>query len=87
MKAYVVCLASALALCACRKDPAPTDTKAEAKVPPASTAAAERRARPPVDLGVDVPTEDDFEESVASQITPETDLKKELDQLEKDIGK
>ena len=39
----------------------------------------------PEDEGIDVPTEEDFEEAVANQITPEADLKKELDQLEKEI--
>jgi hypothetical protein len=85
MRAYAISLAAVLALCACHKDPAPTEGKPEAKGQ-TSTPSAERRPKPPVDEGIDVPTEDDFEENVASQITPETDLKKELDQLEKDIG-
>jgi hypothetical protein len=86
MRAHAVSLAAVLALGACKKDPPPADAKPEAKVE-ANTSAAERRAKRPVDEGIDVPTEEDFEDSVTSQITPETDLKKELDQLEKEIGK
>ena len=79
-------LVSALALAGCRKDEgekktddtktATTQEKKAAKPPPA-----------PVDEGIDVPTQEDFEDQIATQITPETDLNKELDQLEKDIGK
>jgi hypothetical protein len=79
-------LVSALALAGCRKEEgekkaddsktATTQEKKAAKPPP-----------PPVDEGIDVPTEEDFEDQVATQITPESDLNKELDALEKDIGK
>lgn len=82
---------ASLTLGACRKDEEKAEKKAE---PTAAKTSAESdegggRARraPPQDEGIDVPTEEDFEEAVANQITPETDLQKELDQLEKDIGK
>jgi hypothetical protein len=87
MKAVHVFMIAALALGACRKsDEAKKDTSDK------PTAAAEekkaaRPAPPPVDEGIDVPTEEDFEEAATSQITEQTDLGKELDQLEKDIGK
>jgi len=78
-------LVTALALAGCRKEEgekktetttATTQEKKAAKPPP-----------PPVDEGIDVPTEEDFEDQVSAQITPESDLNKELDQLEKEIGK
>lgn len=79
-----------LALGACRKD----DDKAKEKATPAAQANAEKkdddrgsRTAPPEDPGIDVPTEEDFEEAVANQITAESDLQKELDQLEKEIAK
>jgi hypothetical protein len=86
MRGYVVPLVAILALAACRKD-APKD-KADEQDKTASTAQdkAARPAKPPVDEGIDVPTEEDFEEAVANQITPETDLAKELEKLEKEIG-
>jgi hypothetical protein len=82
---------ASLTLGACRKD----DEKAEKKAEPTTAkTSAERdegdksaRRAPPQDEGIDVPTEEDFEEAVANQITPESDLQKELDQLEKDIKK
>src|SRR5688572_29812988 len=82
---------ASMATAACRKDDDKTEKKAE---PTAAKVGAEgdkgdrpgRRA-PPEDPGIDVPTEEDFEEAVANEITPETDLQKELDQLEKDIAK
>ena len=56
----------------------------------AANAAAEvedpTRVKPPADEGIDVPTEYDFDEAVAKQITPESDLQKELDKLEQEIG-
>lgn len=80
---------ASLALGACRKDEAKTEKKA---APTAAKTSAEgddddrpARRAPPEDEGIDVPTEEDFEEAVANQITPEADLKKELDQLEKEI--
>lgn len=76
-------------LAACRKDPASTDKKADPKTATVAAAEDERAARPepaPVDEGIDVPTEEDFEDAVTTQITEDTDLKKELDSLEKQIG-
>jgi hypothetical protein len=75
-----------LSLAACHKSddakpadekPVATDTKDTKKSKPAA----------PVDEGIDVPTEEDFEETASTQITEQSDLNKELDQLEKDIGK
>lgn len=84
-------VAAALTLGACRKD----DDKAKEKASATATqASAEKsddddirgaRKAPSDDPGIDVPTEEDFEEVVANQITAETDLQKELDQLEKEI--
>ena len=82
---------TSLALGACRKDEEKTEKKAETTASKTSAQQddGDRTARraPPEDVGIDVPTEEDFEEAVANQITPETDLQKELDQLEKDITK
>lgn len=81
---------ASLALGACRKDEEKTDKKPEATAKASAEGdRGDRPARraPPEDEGIDVPTEEDFEEAVSNQITPETDLQKELDQLEKEITK
>ena len=72
---------ASLAVAACRKDDEKNEKKAE---PTAAKVSAEgdkgdraRRARPQEE-GIDVPAEEDFEEAVPDQITPETDLQKEL---------
>ena len=87
MKICAVHIAVLLTLCACRKEPDSTDTKSKST---AANAAAEvespTRVKPPADEGIDVPTEHDFDEAVATQITPESDLQKELDKLEQEIG-
>jgi hypothetical protein len=86
----LVMAASAFSLSACRKssdkdaaekkaEPTATDTAEESK--------ASRPAPQPVDEGIDVPTEEDFEETAQTQITETSDLDKELDRLEKEIGK
>lgn len=77
----------ALSLPACHKSSDSADKKAETK--PTETAETKKSARPqpPVDEGIDVPTEADFEESAANSIKEDSDLQKELDQLEKEIGK
>jgi hypothetical protein len=83
-----VCLG--LSLGGCRKSAEETDKdKPAADTKTATTAEPKKAARPqpPVDEGIDVPTEDDFEDSASAQITDTSDLKKELDQLEKEIGK
>jgi hypothetical protein len=87
MKASYLFLVGALALGGCRKSEEP---KKEESKPTASAQDKKKAARPPpapVDEGIDVPTEEDFEEGVASQITEQSDLGKELDALEKAIGK
>lgn len=73
-----------LALSACEKD---ADKKPDSKTAKATSGEDDdvSTARAPKDEGIDVPTEEDFEEAVANQITPESDLQKELDQLEKQI--
>jgi len=87
MKASHVFLIGALALYGCRKS---EETKTDEAKPAAAAQEKKKAARPPpepVDEGIDVPTEEDFEEGVATQITEQSDLGKELDRLEKDIGK
>jgi hypothetical protein len=88
MKIRAVHIAVLLTLCACRKEPDSTDKKSESTT--ASAAADKevpaRSAKPPEDEGIDVPTEHDFEEAVTTQITPKSDLQKELDKLEQEIG-
>lgn len=88
MKSAPLFLMAALALSACRKD----EPKKEPEEKSAAAAQEKKKSatRPPpepVDEGIDVPTEEDFEEGVATQITEQTDLGKELDKLEKEIGK
>jgi hypothetical protein len=78
-----------LSLGGCRKSSEETDKDkpADTKTATASEAKKSARPQPPVDEGIDVPTEDDFEDSVSAQITETSDLQKALDQLEKEIGK
>lgn len=86
MKAAFVLLAGALALGGCRK----SEEKKETETKPAVAQEKKKAPRPPpepVDEGIDVPTEEDFEDSVSAQINEQTDLGKELDKLEKEIGK
>lgn len=81
----LVLCASLLAATGCKKDTPPaTETKADSK----TSAVSEKKAgKRPVnkDEGVEVPTEEDFEEEVEKQITSASDLGKELDLLEKQI--
>lgn len=85
MKAHGVILVGLLALAACAKNDAAK--KADDKPAAESQTAATVAKKPaPVDEGIDVPTEEKFEEEVAAQITADSDLSKELDQLEKEIG-
>jgi hypothetical protein len=78
-----------LSLGGCRKSSEETDKDKPADTKTAAPSEAKKAARPqpPVDEGIDVPTEDDFEDSASAQITETSDLKKELDLLEKEIGK
>jgi hypothetical protein len=75
-------LALLLSLGGCRKDEKKADTKASAD----TSAAGAKKARAPADEGIEVPTEEDFEDAVAKQITPDSDLQKELDQLDREIS-
>lgn len=78
----------ALSLPACNKSSDSADKKVtETKSTEPTEEKKAARAKPPVDEGIDVPTEEDFEESAANQIKDDSDLEKELDQLEKEIGK
>jgi hypothetical protein len=77
-----------LPLAACHKSEEPK--KADEKPVAAETREKKKASKPPpapVDEGIDVPTEEDFEETASTAITDKSDLKKELDQLEKEIGK
>jgi hypothetical protein len=67
----------------CRKD-TPAPEKKEETVETAPAPAPRKPARA-VDEGVDVPTEEDFEEEAEKQITAESNLQKELDLIEKQI--
>ena len=79
---------AALSLPACNKSSESSEKKAETKTAePAEEKKSARPQPPPVDEGIDVPTEEDFEESAANQIPDDSDLNKQLDQLEKEIGK
>jgi hypothetical protein len=90
IRASLACLGLSVALgtWGCHKDKPPEQTKAtEAKPAPAATKAEARKAsRSQPDEGVDVPTEEDFEDQTEKQITAGTNLQKELDQLEKQIS-
>jgi hypothetical protein len=78
----------ALSLPACNKSSDSADKKAaETKATEPTEDKKAARAKPPEDEGIDVPTEEDFEESASNQIKEDSDLQKELDQLEKEIGK
>ena len=79
-------LSVALVGTGCHKDK-PPETKTEAK--PAAAAQNETRKpslRTQPDEGVEVPTEEDFEEQTEKQITADSNLQKELDQIEKQIS-
>lgn len=77
-------LAAAVALTACRKDEpkdkAPTTTGA------AGASATTKTAKAPQRELIEVPTEEDFEDTVEKEITPETDLAKALDEIEKQVS-
>ncbi|MEY2933047.1 MAG: hypothetical protein RL033_3796 [Pseudomonadota bacterium] len=81
----VFCMAL-LSAVGCKKDtPPPTENKTEVKPDPALTDKGARKNRND-DEGVEVTTEEDFEDTVEKQITATSDLGKELDQLEKQIA-
>lgn len=80
---------SGLLLAACRSDKDKDKDKDGNDTTDTKTATAEQkkasRPSPPVDEGIDVPTEENFEEEAAAQISETSDLGKELDALEKEI--
>lgn len=82
---WLVIAFAVLAIGGCRKDEGEkkTDDKAAAQSADKDSKARTAKAE---DEGIEVPTEEDFEDTVQSQITGESDLKKELDDLEKQIG-
>ena len=81
----IVCLAlGALVTTGCKKDDKKADEKAAAAAS-ADDKKSKSRSKTAEDEGIEVPTEEDFEETVHAQITVDSDLKKELDELEKQI--
>jgi hypothetical protein len=76
------CLVLALIASGCHKDKKSEEAKATAH----SDDKTASTTKGPTDPGVDVPTEEDFEDAVEQQITPESDLNKELDKLDKEIS-
>jgi hypothetical protein len=92
MKLGTFLLFSGLLLGACRSSDKDKDKDKEEKSDTKTAATAEEKKAsrpppPPVDEGIDVPTEENFEEAATTQITETSDLGKELDSLEKEIGK
>jgi hypothetical protein len=85
----LVISASIFTLGACRKSSEDAEKKQETTTAAAPTEEkkASRPKPPPIDEGIDVPTEEDFEDAVSTQITETSNLDKELDRLEKEIGK
>jgi hypothetical protein len=82
-------LSGALLLGACRSD---KDKAKDEKTDTTTTTTTEEKKAsrpppPPVDEGIDVPTEETFEDEAAAQITDTSDLGKALDALEKEIDK
>jgi hypothetical protein len=70
----------------CRKDTPPAETKTEEKAAPEPKPESSRpKPTRQADEGVEVPTEEDFEDAVEKQITAQSNLQKELDLLEKQI--
>jgi hypothetical protein len=74
-----------LAASGCRKDE-DKEKKVEPDTKTATAGSNKKGDKGLKDEGIDVPTEEDFEATVETQITAETDLKKELDEIEKQIG-
>ena len=84
--AALIGLSVALGASGCHKDK-PPETKTEAKPAAAAQSDARRPSlRTQPDEGIEVPTEEDFEEQTEKQITADSNLQKELDQLEKQIS-
>jgi hypothetical protein len=90
MKLGTFLLFAGLLLGACRSDKDKDEAKETSDTKTTATAEEKKASRPPpppVDEGIDVPTEENFEEAAAAQISETADLGKELDSLEKEIGK
>jgi hypothetical protein len=81
----LVGLSALLSLPGCHKDTPPAETKTEAKPAVVDNDVRKAKRSIAVDEGVEVPTEEDFEDAAERQITATSDLQKELDQLEKQI--
>jgi hypothetical protein len=84
--AAVIGVSVVLAASGCRKDDKEKEKAAEAEQKTATAGGAKKGGKSAKDEGIDVPTEVDFEAAVESQITAGTDLKQELDEIEKQIG-
>jgi hypothetical protein len=82
--AAVLSILALLGASGCKKDSA-NEKKAET-TPTTTTQAKDKKTGKLPEPGIDVPTEEDFEDAIEQQITPETDLNKELDQIEKQIN-
>ncbi|HEU4583266.1 MAG TPA: hypothetical protein VFS67_33640 [Polyangiaceae bacterium] len=80
-------LSVALGASGCHKDKPAEQTKTtEAKPAPVAKAESRKSSRSQPDEGVEVPTEEDFEDQIEKQITANSNLQKELDQIEKQIS-
>jgi hypothetical protein len=78
-------LSVALVTTGCHKDK-PPETKTETQpAAPVANEARKNSQRTQPDEGVEVPTEEDFEEQSEKQITADSNLQKELDTIEKQI--
>jgi hypothetical protein len=91
MKLRTLLVLSVLALGACRSSDDGKDKNKDDKSGDTKATAEEKKAArpqpPPVDEGIDVPTEEHFEEAATAQIPEGSDLDKALDALEKEIDK
>ena len=74
----------ALSLSACNKSSDNAEKKTETKAAEPSEEKKAARPKPPVDEGIDVPTEEDFEESAANQIKDDSDLHSRADRGQPD---
>jgi hypothetical protein len=83
----VLCVLAGLAGCSKSKD-ANKDKDKSAKTEQSESGETAAAVKPPEPSVPDeaIPTEEDFEAAVESQIKPESNLPQELDKLEKEIG-
>jgi hypothetical protein len=86
MRAVIAVLMGAVLATACDKSKPTPDAESGAKADVAKTAATREEAPKAMAKHPELPTEEDFEEAVQAELTEQTDIDKELDQLEKDIS-